>query len=182
MFLGTGLSFNTTGGRLQFPSAYVNQYQELGFSSYSQVLRAYTASYVEIPIVFRVQSNPMQGWRVFGSVSGHFGVRVLARYKDTYDDFIFQNPQKPAESLDGQLIREGKFNKSMNLWQVALGLKFGASYQLIDQLALRFGVGYRYGFLDALTKSHERPLDERQQAVRPHVKPQQFEIFVGITF
>lgn len=180
MLLGTGVSFNTTGGRLQFPSDYVNQYAPDGFSSYNQVLRAYTASYIEIPVVFRVQSNEMQGWRVFGSVAGHFGIRVLAKYRDTYEDFSYHSPvpddpQTPL--LDGTLIREGKFNKQMNLWNVALGLKFGTSYQVVDALALRFGIGYRYGFLDAFTKRHEQP-----DGTYPHMKPQQFEIFVGITF
>lgn len=180
MLLGTGISFNTTGGRLQFPSDYVNQYAPAGFSSYNQVLRAYTASYIEIPIVFRVQSNEIQGWRIFGSVAGHFGIRVLAKYRDTYEDFSYHSPhpddpQTPL--LDGTLIREGKFNKQMNLWNVALGVKFGASYQVVDALALRFGIGYRYGFLDAFTKRHEQP-----DGTYPHMKPQQFEIFVGITF
>lgn len=180
MLLGTGISFNTTGGRLQFPSDYVNQYAPDGFSSYNQVLRAYTASYIEIPVVFRVQSNEMQGWRVFGSVAGHFGIRVLAKYRDTYEDFSYHfphpdDPQTPL--LDGTLIREGKFNKQMNLWNVALGIKFGASYQVVDALALRFGIGYRYGFLDAFTNRHEQP-----GGTYPHMKPQQFDIFVGITF
>ncbi|MDE7149286.1 MAG: PorT family protein [Bacteroidales bacterium] len=178
MFLGTGVSFNTTGGRLQFPSDYVNQYGQLGFSSYNQVLRSYTASYIEIPVVFRVQSHAMQGWRVFGSVAGHFGIRVLAKYRDTYDDFSFLAASgKTAPIIDGTLIREGKFNKGVNLWQVALGARFGASYQVADALALRFGIGYRYGFLDAFSKHHERP-----GGTYPHMKPQQFEIFAGITF
>ncbi len=180
MLLGTGVSFNTTGGRLQFPSDYVNQYESSGFSSYNQVLRSYTVSYIEIPLVFRVQSDDMNGWRVFGSVAGHFGVRVLAKYRDTYDDFAYRPPLTDAPQsplIDGTLIREGKFNKQTNLWSVALGLKFGASYQVADALALRFGIGYRYGFLDAFTKRHEQP-----NGIYPHMKPQQFEIFAGITF
>lgn len=178
MLLGTGISFNTTGGRLQFPSNYVNQYEALGFSSYYQVLRSYTASYIEIPLVFRVQSNDMQGWRIFGSIAGHFGIRVLARYRDTYEDFSYRSPaDAPSPLLGGTLIREGRFNKQTNLWSVALGAKFGASYQVADALALRFGIGYRYGFLDAFSKHHEQP-----GGIYPHMKPQQFEIFVGITF
>ncbi|MDE5703929.1 MAG: outer membrane beta-barrel protein [Bacteroidales bacterium] len=175
MFIGTGLSFNTIGGRLQFPSQYVQQIENLGFSCYDQMLRTYSASYIELPVVFRAQSGLMHNWRVFGSVGGHFGIRVLAKYKDRFDDF--KAPAEGASHIDGTLIRSGKFNKAMNLWSVALGLKFGASYQLADALSLRFGVGYRYGFLDALSKQHERP-----DGVYPHMKPQQFEFFVGLTF
>lgn len=175
MFIGTGLSFNTIGGRLQFPSQYVQQIENLGFSCYDQMLRTYSASYIELPVVFRAQSGLMHNWRVFGSVGGHFGIRVLAKYKDRFDDF--KAPAEGASQIDGTLIRSGKFNKAMNLWSVALGLKFGASYQLADALSLRFGVGYRYGFLDALSKQHERP-----DGVYPHMKPQQFEFFVGLTF
>lgn len=177
MFLGTGLSFNTTGGRLQYPSDYVEQYKDLGFSAYDEVLRAYTASYLELPIVFRVQSNPIhKHWRVFGSVSGHFGVRVFTRYRDTYEDFKFQNPAGP-QTLEGKLVQTGKLGDKINTWQVALGARVGGSYQLMKVMALRFGVGYRYGFLDALTANHEQP-----RGVRATAKPQQFEIFLGVTF
>lgn len=176
MFLGTGLSFNTTGGRLQYPSDYVEQYKDLGFSAYDEVLRAYTASYLELPIVFRVQSNLLhKHWRVFGSVSGHFGVRVFSRYRDTYEDFKFQGTN--GQTLEGKLVQTGKLGNKINTWQVALGARFGGSYQLMKIMALRFGLGYRYGFLDALSKNHEQP-----NGVRATAKPQQFEIFLGLTF
>ena len=58
-----------------------------------------------------------------------------------------------------------------------MGARVGGSYQLLNIMALRFGVGYRYGFLDALSKNHERP-----NGVRATAKPQQFEIFLGLTF
>lgn len=176
MFLGTGLSFNTTGGRLQYPSDYVEQYKDLGFSAYDEVLRAYTASYLELPIVFRVQTNPLnKHWRVFGQVSGHFGVRVFTRYRDTYEDFKFQGAN--GQTLAGKLVQTGKLGNKINPWQVAMGARVGGSYQLLNIMALRFGVGYRYGFLDALSKNHERP-----NGVRATAKPQQFEIFLGLTF
>lgn len=177
MFLGTGLSFNTTGGRLQYPSDYVEQYKDLGFSAYDEVLRAYTASYLELPIVFRVQTNLLhKHWRVFGSVSGHFGVRVFTRYRDTYEDFKFQNPAG-NQTLEGQLVQFGKLGNKINPFQVAVGTRVGGSYQLMKIMALRFGLGYRYGFLDALTVNHEQP-----RGVRATAKPQQFEIFLGLTF
>ncbi|MDE5607128.1 MAG: outer membrane beta-barrel protein [Bacteroidales bacterium] len=177
MFLGTGLSFNTTGGRLQYPSDYVEQYKDLGFSAYDEVLRAYTASYLELPIVFRVQTNLLhKHWRIFGSVSGHFGVRVFSRYRDTYEDFKFQNPFG-NQTLEGKLVQTGKLGNKINPWQVAVGARIGGSYQLLKIMALRFGVGYRYGFLDALTKNHEQP-----RGVQATAKPQQFEIFLGLTF
>ncbi len=177
MFLGTGLSFNTTGGRLQYPSDYVEQYKDLGFSAYDEVLRAYTASYLELPIVFRVQTNLLhKHWRVFGSVSGHFGVRVFSRYRDTYEDFKFQNPFG-NQTLEGKLVQTGKLGNKINPWQVAVGARIGGSYKLLSIMSLRFGVGYRYGFLDALTKNHEQP-----KGVQATAKPQQFEIFLGLTF
>ncbi len=177
MFLGTGLSFNTTGGRLQYPSDYVEQYKDLGFSAYDEVLRAYTASYLELPIVFRVQSNLLhKHWRVFGAVSGHFGVRVFTRYRDTYEDFKFQNPSG-NQTLEGKLVQNGKLGNKINPWQVAVGARFGGSYKLLSIMSLRFGLGYRYGFLDALSKNHEQP-----GGVRATAKPQQFEIFLGLTF
>lgn len=176
MFLGTGLSFNTTGGRLQYPSDYVEQYKDLGFSAYDEVLRAYTASYLELPIVFRVQSNLLHNhWRIFGSVGGHFGVRVFTRYRDTYEDFKFQGTN--GQTLEGKLVQTDKLGNKINTWQVALGARFGGSYKLLSVMALRFGLGYRYGFLDALTKNHEQP-----NGVRATAKPQQFEIFLGLTF
>ncbi len=177
MFLGTGLSFNTTGGRLQYPSDYVEQYKDLGFSAYDEVLRAYTASYLELPIVFRVQSNLLhKHWRVFGSVSGHFGVRVFSRYRDTYEDFKYLNPAG-SQTLEGKLVQTGKLGNKINPWQVAVGARVGGSYKLLSTISLRFGLGYRYGFLDALTKNHEQP-----NGVRATAKPQQFEIFLGLTF
>ena len=177
MFLGTGLSFNTTGGRLQYPSDYVEQYKDLGFSAYDEVLRAYTASYLELPIVFRVQTNLLhKHWRVFGSVSGNFGVRVFARYRDTYEDFKYQNPFG-NQTLEGKLVQTGKLGNKINLWQVSVGARLGGSYKLLSIMSLRFGLGYRYGFLDALTKNHEQP-----KGVQATAKPQQFEIFLGLTF
>lgn len=182
MMVGTGLALNTTGGRLQFTSNYVRELERLGYTCYDKVLRTYTAMYLELPLTFKMQGHITQDWQFFGSVGGYFGVRVWARFRDRFDDFKSPdytgvNPGGAVHQIDGTLIRKGKLDKELNRWNVAAGLKLGASYLLSDAVALRFGLGYRYGFLDAFSAYHERP-----SGVAPTMKPQQVEAFVGFTF
>lgn len=182
MMVGTGLALNTTGGRLQFTSNYVREMERLGYTCYDKVLRTYTAMYLELPLTFKMQGHITQDWQFFGSVGGYFGVRVWARFRDRFDDFkspdyTASNPLGAVHQIDGTLIRKGKLDKELNRWNVAAGLRLGASYSLSDAVALRFGLGYRYGFLDAFSTYHERPND-----VPPTMKPQQVEAFVGFTF
>ena len=182
MMVGTGLALNTTGGCLQFTSNYVREMERLGYTCYDKVLRTYTAMYLELPLTFKMQGNITQDWQFFGSVGGYFGVRVWARFRDRFDDFkspdyTASNPLGAVHQIDGTLIRKGKLDKELNRWNVAAGLRLGASYLLSDAVALRFGLGYRYGFLDAFSAYHERP-----DGVAPTIKPQQVEAFVGFTF
>ena len=182
MMVGTGLALNTTGGRLQFTSNYVREMERLGYTCYDKVLRTYTAMYLELPLTFKMQGHITQDWQFFGSVGGYFGLRVWARFRDRFDDFkspdyTASNPLGAVHQIDGTLIRKGKLDKELNRWNVAAGLRLGASYSLSDAVALRFGLGYRYGFLDAFSLYHERP-----DGVAPTMKPQQVEAFVGFTF
>ncbi|MEG1497809.1 MAG: outer membrane beta-barrel protein [Bacteroidales bacterium] len=178
MFLGTGLVFNTTGGRLSYPADYINAHQEDGFKAYSDKTRSYAISYIEIPIQFKAQTNPFgsSSWAFFGSLGVHFGVKVRAIYKDLYKDFKYEDVQDGI-LIEGNLLKEGKLGKTANLWNVSGVLKMGVSCQAFKAVGFTMGLEYHYGFTNTLSTKHERP-----DGVRAKVKNQQMGVFLGIVF
>lgn len=174
VFLGTGLSYNTYGGKLAYPSDYINNLANSGFSAYYEVNRAYAISYIEIPFRFTMKSNSINGWNFLGTLMFNFGIKVRGRYLDVYEDFKYTDG---STEINGELIRKGKLEKKANLWNISGSLRAGAEYAISPNFALTFGLGYRSGFLDALTSKHEKSND-----ILPDVLSQQFEVYFGFVF
>ncbi|MCA1745187.1 MAG: PorT family protein [Bacteroidales bacterium] len=122
----TGLTINTTGGKLAYPSIMTGE--TVNFSAMTQT---YQLKYIEIPLSLKLRSEDMHRTNIYG----RFGLSPQINIQ--------------AKNNSGHTI-----NEEVRLFDLGYHLGGGIEYSLGGRNALLLGVLYNNGFMDITNHDH----------------------------
>ncbi|GAO28251.1 porin family protein [Geofilum rubicundum] len=116
----TGLTINTTGGKLAYPSVTTN-----GTETFSAMSQTYQLKYIEIPLGLKLRSEDMHRTNIYG----RFGL-------------------SPQINIQAQNSGGKSINEEVRLFDLGYHLGGGIEYSLGGRNALMIGVLFNNGFMD----------------------------------
>ncbi len=122
----TGLTINTTGGKLAYPSIMTGE--TLNFAAMSQT---YKLKYIEIPLGLKLRSEDMHRTNIYG----RFGL-------------------SPQINIQAKNNGGSSINKEVRLLDLGYHLGGGIEYSLGGRNALILGVLFNNGFMDITDHDH----------------------------
>lgn len=129
----TGVLIANTGGELTFNPGHDFNFGGETFHAGTSI--RYRMQYIEIPFGLKMRTKQFMRWSYWGLFGMTGGVNVGAN----------------GDSSDGMLDRSD-INKEVKLFNMALNLGLGATYDLGERNALILGLSYKDGLVDVTNR------------------------------
>lgn len=147
-------------GTLQYPD-------EVGIGADGVLTRKYRAKYIEIPLVFTMKTNEINGIRYYGQVGFGLGILLSAKGKDS---FLPDNSDDPITD-NHNITSEMRFSRESFI------VGGGVELPLHGDTYLRTGLKYDNAFINVLKGDNAVNPDEKNSARNNFV-----ELSVAIVF
>ena len=131
---GTGVIISHTGGNLRYTDATAGHVTFAGQSFPSGTTFHYALRYIEVPLTIKLRTGEFRRWAYWGQ----FG----------FSGFV--NIQAKGNSNNGTMSKT-TINDEINLFNLALNLGFGSTFDLGGNNAIAVGLIYKNGFIDVTT-------------------------------
>lgn len=175
IYLNTGLSYSTLGGKLRFPTDVIGGLPE--FTTNVNVNREYSLHYLEIPLMVKIYTNKINKWAFYGGLGTRLGMKTSAIAQNEYRDFSYKPIGADKPLFTGTFFQEENITKKIKFLNVAAAIEVGTTYDVAPGLAVVLSANYKYGLTDVFTKNHEVVNNVFLDA-----KMQQFSICLGLIF
>lgn len=176
-YLGVGASFNTLGGKMEYPELTFPTAQDPSKTYSVTHTRIYDFSYVEIPVRIKLQTPDFSGSKgsMFFSAGVNAGFGVLYKYRDRYENIVVATGDMGDRSGTFQL--KGQMKEDTKLMNFSLVGQMGYNHQISKRLNLILGVEYHYGAIQPMKKE-----SGNQVGNWPEFHNHQVGIVLGIMF
>ena len=153
----TGFEMLFLNGNLDYP------YQSISGSDTTAgiISSKFKTKYIQLPVMFTMKTNDINGIRYFGQIGGSIGIKLNAREEGTFNGVTIKNNNSDMFSL----------------FRGAFVLGAGIEYPLNGSTYLRFGVQYNNNF-NSVLKGYNMVYPDTKNEARSNY----FELNANILF
>ncbi len=153
---GVGAGYTTdSNGDLQEAKDGTNEnsFYTTGSENYLLTSRKIKATYITVPIILKMMTKEIGGFRYFGMFGGELGIRTGLKADDKVQQ-IAVTPTPPYLNLVSTTNNNVNIGKDGSLIPLRFGLNvgLGAEYRLSGSTAVFFNVNYFHSFTNTMRK------------------------------
>ena len=149
-------------------SAINNDMNNNGYKFYEIKSRSVKATYVTIPILLKLMTKDISGFKYFGVFGGNIAIQTKLRVTDEVSELIYDETVSPkAYKSSSSTITKTDMKLKGELVPVNVGLNvgLGAEYNLSGSTSMFFSINYLRGFINQYQGTSDIMVDNLLQNI-----------------
>lgn len=142
-----------------------------GYKYYEIKSRSVKATYVTIPILLKLMTKDISGFKYYGVFGGNIAIQTKFRATDEITELIFNSSDNQYYDGATSTITDMKPSGDLIPFNVGLNVGLGAEYNLSGSTSIFFGVSYLRGFINQYQGTSEVMVDKIKQSVNNNIQP-----------
>lgn len=142
-----------------------------GYKYYVLKSRKVKTSYVTIPILLKLMTKDISGFKYFGMFGGNIAIQTKFRATDEIMELTFEPVTN--QYIDGSTttITDMKPSGDLIPFNVGLNVGLGAEYNLSGSTSIFFSINYLRGFINQYQGTSDVMVDKIKESVNNNVQP-----------
>lgn len=153
--------------------------------------RSVKATYVTIPVLLKLMTKDISGFKYYGIFGGNVAIQTKFRATDEMTELNYNLANNTYESGSTTTITDMKPTGDLIPFNVGLNVGLGAEYNLSGSTSFFFSINYLRGFINQYQGTSDIMVDKLKESINTGVQPARskqsafsdgIQINVGILF
>ncbi len=142
-----------------------------GYKFYALKSRKVKTSYVTIPILLKLMTKDISGFKYYGVFGGNIAIQTKFRTSDEITELTYDNANKIYVDGSTTTISDMKQPGELVPFNIGLNVGLGAEYNLSGSTSIFFGISYLRGFINQYQGTSEVMVDKMKESINSGTTP-----------
>ena len=138
----------------------INSSNNSGNNFYELKSRSVKASYITIPVLLKLMTKDISGFKYFGMFGGNIAVQTKYRAADNVTQLVFNTATNVYDEAGSSTISDMRPSGDIFPINLALNVGLGAEYNISGSTSLFVSVNYIRGFINQYTSTSSSMIND----------------------